>query len=54
VQPKDGAKTVICEVIVASTCILMNFEEQVRAVQKVSKFFIDRIADYGQPGIQVV
>ncbi len=44
----------ICEVIVASTCILMSFEEQVGAFQKVGVFFIDRITDHGQPGIQLV
>ncbi len=42
----------IREVIVAS--ILMDFEEQVRAFQKVDMFFIDRIADYRYPGIQLV
>ncbi len=42
------------KVIVASADLLVNFEEQVRGFWKVDVFFGDRIADDGQPGIQLI
>ncbi len=54
VQPEDGAKGMIREVIVARARILVNFKEQVRGLRKVNVFLGDHIADDGQPGIQLV
>lgn len=53
VQPEDGAKGMIREVIAATTRIPVNFEKQVRGLQKVNVFLGDHIADDGQPGIQL-
>jgi hypothetical protein len=54
VQPKDCAKTMIREVIVASSRILVDFEEEVGGLRDLDVFLDGHIADDGQPGIQLV
>ena len=53
-QPEDGAKDMVHKVIVTSGYIPVNFEEQVRSLQKVDVFLGNLIADYGEPIIQLV
>ena len=54
VQPKDGAKGMVREVVVTRGRILVNFEEQMRCLRNVHIFLGDQIIYEGQPRFQQV
>ena len=53
-QQKYGVAAMFHKVIVTTTYIPAYFEEQVRSLQKVNVFLGNRIADDGEPVIQLV
>jgi len=53
-QPENGTKIMLCEIIVASTRVLVNFKKQVGGLRKGDMFLGNHIVDHGQPGIQLV
>ena len=44
----------LCEIIVASARILVDFKEQVGVLRKGDMFLSDHVVDHGQPCIQLV
>ena len=53
-QPENGAKIMLCEIIVASARVLVHFKEQVGGLGKGEMFLGDYIVDHGHPSIQLV
>ena len=53
-QPENCTKTMLCEIIVASVRVLVNFKEQVGVLRKGDISLSDNVADHGQPRIQLV
>ena len=54
VQPEDGAIVVVHKVIIASVRTLLNLEKQMRGPRKANASLGNRIANDGQPGMQLV
>ena len=53
-QPENCTKTMLCEIIVASVRVLVDFKKQVGVIRKSDMFLSDHVVDHGQPCIQLV
>ena len=53
-QPENCTKIMLCEIIVASVRVLVDFKEQVGILRKGDMFLSDNVADHGHPCIQLV
>jgi hypothetical protein len=50
-QPENCTKIMLCEVVVASVRVLVDFEEQVGGLRECDVSLSDNIVDHGQPCI---
>ena len=53
-QPENCTKVMLCEIIVASVRVLVDFKKQVGVIRKSDMFLSDHVVDHGQPCIQLV
>ena len=53
-QPEDRTQIMLCEIVIASSRVLVDFKEQVGGFRKGDMFLGDHIVDHVQPCIQLV
>jgi hypothetical protein len=53
-QPENCTTIMLCEIIVASFRVLVDFKEQVGVLRKGDMLLSDNVVDHGQPCIQLV